>query len=283
VPIGSSGELYIGGAGLTRGYLKRPELTAERFIPHPFSHEPGARLYQTGDLARYLPDGNLELLGRLDHQVQLRGVRIELGEVEAALRRHTAIRQAIVLAREDTIGDVRLVAYLVVDPSSRPTISALRLFLKTILPDYMAPSTWVIMDALPTTPSGKVDRRALPVPSGLRPELIAAYEAPRTQVEQTLAAAWQEVLHVENVGIHDNFFDLGGYSLLMTQIYSQLQEDFRKSFSMIDMFKYPTISSLADYLSQQYPQPSSFQKSYDRAQLRLERIQQRHQFDNNTD
>jgi acyl carrier protein len=261
LPVGVPGELYIGGDGLARGYLNRPELTAERFVPHPFSDEPGARLYRTGDLARYRPDGPLEFLGRLDHQVKLRGFRIELGEIEAVLGRHPAVREVIVVVREDVPGDRRLAAYVVPAQAPAPALAELRGFLKAHLPDYMVPSAFVPLEALPLTPNGKVDRRALPAPEGLRPELEAAYVAPRTEVERTIATVWQEVLRLEKVGLHDNFFDLGGHSLLLVQVYSKLQGVFSNALSIIDMFKYSTVEALATYLTQTKSEPAASRSS----------------------
>jgi amino acid adenylation domain-containing protein len=248
VPTGVLGELYIGGVGLARGYLKRPELTAEKFLPNPFSQEPGGHLYKTGDLARYLRDGNIEFLGRIDDQVKIRGFRIELGEIEAVLGAHPAVREAVVLAREDIPGERRLVAYVVANQQPGPSINELRRFLQAKLPEYMLPAAFVGMDALPLTPNGKVDRRALPAPEGLRPELEANYVAPRTEVERTIATVWQQVLLTEKVGLYDNFFDLGGHSLLLIQVHSKLQEFFGKDISVLDMFKYPTIEVLTKYL-----------------------------------
>ncbi|HEY7490704.1 MAG TPA: amino acid adenylation domain-containing protein, partial [Candidatus Tectomicrobia bacterium] len=214
VPIGVPGELYIGGASLARGYLNRPELTAGVFIPHPFSAAPGARLYKTGDLARYLPDGTMAFLGRLDNQVKLRGYRIEPGEIETTLEHHPAIRQAVVVAPEDTSGDRRLVAYCVPHAGSLPDMHAWRSFLHTTLPDYMVPAAFVVLDALPLTPHGKVDRQMLPAPDQARPFLSEAFVAPRTPMEELLAGIWASVLGVEAVGSQDNFFALGGHSLL---------------------------------------------------------------------
>ena len=221
VPVGVSGELTIGGDGLARGYLNRPELTAEKFIPDPFSDEPGARLYRTGDLARYLPDGNIEFLGRIDNQVKVRGHRIELDEIDTLLRHHPDVRETVVIVREDQPGIKRLVAYVVSDPGATPTTSELRRFLGENLPDYMVPSVFVPLDRLPLTASCKVDRRALPAPDGSRPEIEETYEAPRTAIEQSLAAIWAEVLGVERVGIHDNFFELGGDSLSAVRVISR--------------------------------------------------------------
>ncbi len=208
--------MHIGGAGVARGYLNRPELTAEKFIPDPFSAEPGARMYKTGDLARYRPDGNIEFLGRADHQVKIRGFRIELGEIEAALGQHPAVREAVVLAREDAPGEKRLVAYVVAGARAADD-DDLRRFLKEKLPEYMVPAVFVLLDALPLMPNGKIDRRALPAPDRSRPELDKAFVAPRTPTEELLAEIWAQLLDIERVGVHDNFFDLGGHSLLATQ------------------------------------------------------------------
>jgi len=224
VPVGVPGELHIGGVGLARGYLNRPELTAEKFIPNPFSEDPESRFYKTGDLARYLPDGSIEFLGRLDHQVKIRGFRIELGEIEAVLGQYPAIRETVVLAREDEPGDKRLVAYVVPDQDATSTISELRRFLKEKLPEYMVPSAFVMLDALPLTPNGKVDRRALPAPDRTRPELEETFVTPHTPVASLIAEVWQEVLGVEKVGVYDNFFDLGGHSLLSMQVIAKLEK-----------------------------------------------------------
>ncbi|MDF5715801.1 MAG: amino acid adenylation domain-containing protein [Rhizonema sp. NSF051] len=218
VPIGVKGEMHIGGAGLARGYLNRPETTAEKFIPNPFSSEPGSRLYKTGDLARYLSDGNIEYLDRIDYQVKIRGFRIELGEIEAVLTQHADVNCCVTIVREDAPGDKRLVAYVVADTRTAVTISELRSFLKQKLPDYMVPTVFVMLDALPLTPSGKLDRLALPKPSTARHELETDLVAPRTESEQILTQIWREVLHLEQVGIYDNFFELGGDSILSIQI-----------------------------------------------------------------
>lgn len=223
LPIGVPGELHIGGAGLAQGYLNRPELTEEKFIPHPFSQQVGARLYKTGDLARYLPDGNIEYLGRIDHQVKVRGFRIELGEVENALSQYLGVSQVTVIVREDVPGDKRLVAYLVLQPESAVTVQDLRQFLKQKLPDYMVPTAFVFLDTLPLTPNGKVDRRALPTPDLSRLSNVD-FVAPTTSHEETLAKIWADVLRVEKVGIHDNFFDLGGDSILSLQIIARARQ-----------------------------------------------------------
>src|SRR5579859_5531527 len=254
VPIGVTGELHIGGAGVARGYLNRPELTAERFIPDPFSAVPGARMYKTGDLARYRPDGNIEFLGRADHQVKIRGFRIELGEIEAALGQHPSVREAVVIAREDAPGDPstslriekRLVAYVVTEREPPPTTTDLRNFLKEKLPEYMVPSAFVLLDALPLTLNGKIDRRALPSPDRSRPELDKAFMAPRTPTEELLAEIWGKLLGIERVGIHDNFFDLGGHSLLATQLVSRVREAFQVEIPLRRLFEVPTVAGLAE-------------------------------------
>jgi len=268
VPIGVPGELHIGGAGLARGYVNGAELTAEKFIPHPFSDKPGARLYKTGDLATYLPDGNIKFLGRRDYQVKIHGFRIELGEVEAVLGQHPAVQETVVLVREDMPGDIRLVAYVVSTQEPGPTIAELRNFLREKLPEYMIPSAFVLLGRLPVTHNGKVDRQALPVPESVGPESKATYAAPRTQIERTIATIWQEVLQIEKVGINDNFFDLGGHSLLMVRLHSKLREGFRKDISLIDIFRNPTISLLSKYFNEEQNQPASFQKAIDRASKR---------------
>jgi amino acid adenylation domain-containing protein len=246
VPIGVPGELHIGGAGVARGYLNRPELTAEKFVPDPFSVLPGARMYKTGDLARYRADGNIEFLGRTDHQVKIRGFRIELGEIEAALGQYSAVRQAVVMAREDTSGEKRLVAYLVAQREPPPTTTELRDFLKTKLPEYMVPAIFVFLETLPLMPNGKIDRRALPSPDRSRPELDKAFVAPRTPTEELLAEIWAQLLDIERVGIHDNFFDLGGHSLLATQVVSRIRETFQVEIPLRRLFEVPTVAGLAE-------------------------------------
>jgi non-ribosomal peptide synthetase component F len=249
-PIGAPGELCIGGANLGRGYLNRPELTAEKFIPNPFGGKRGERLYRTGDLARYLPDGAIEYLGRADHQVKIRGFRIELGEIEAALRQHPALREAAVLAREDRTGAKRLVAYVTSGEEPAPTVSELRAFLKGKAPEHMIPSAFVFLEAMPLTPNGKVNRRALPEPDHSRPDLGAAFVAPRTLTEEKLAELWSQLLGVERVGIYDNFFELGGHSLLATQLVSRVRETFGVELSLIKLFESPVIAELAATISQ---------------------------------
>ncbi len=295
VPVGVPGELYIGGIGLARGYLNQPELTAERFVPSPFavssqqsavsSHgltgdwrlATGERLYKTGDLARYLPDGNIEYLGRADHQVKLRGFRIELGEIEAALLRHTAVREAVVLMRASdetaarrphsaahagihndleqdvALPDQRLVAYVIprTAPDNQaagdqvglwPSVADLKAHLRKSLPKYMIPAAIVALNAMPLTPNGKLDRAALPAPSAVRPDLTQAFVTPQTAVEQSFAALWREVLQTEH--------DLGGHSLLLAQVHSKIRRMFDSDLSLVDMFKYSTVHLLARRISQ---------------------------------
>jgi acyl-coenzyme A synthetase/AMP-(fatty) acid ligase/acyl carrier protein len=250
VVIGTPGELYIGGASLTRGYLNRPEQTAEKLIPHPFSTEPGARLYRTGDLARYLPDGQIEFLGRLDQQVKIRGFRIELEEIESVLAAHPALREAAVLAREDAPGDKRLVAYVVATREPSPSTDELRGYLKEKLPDYMIPSAFLFLSALPLTANGKIDRRALPVPDSSRPARDTARIAPRTPVEEVLAKIWCEVLGLEWVGMEDNFFELGGHSLLMVQVVARVRESLQLELPLRTLLEAPTMSSLAERIEE---------------------------------
>ena len=252
VPAGVPGELHIGGIQVARGYLNRPELTEEKFIADSFSADPEARLYKTGDLCRYLPDGNIEYLGRLDHQVKIRGFRIELGEIEAVLAQHHAVREVVVVAREDVPGDKRLVAYLVADPLSAPSISEMRSLLQAELPDYMVPSAFVFLDNLPLTPNGKVDRKALPVPEQTRPKLETTFVAPRTHLEEFLADIWREVLHVEEIGIHDNFFELGGNSILGAVFINKVQQKLDVFVYIIAVFDAPTIAQFAAFLNARY-------------------------------
>ncbi len=251
VPAGVPGELYIGGVSLSRGYIIRPEVTAEKFIPDPFSRQPSARLYRTGDLSHFLPDGTIEYLGRIDHQVKIRGFRIELGEIEAVLGQHSAVQENVVLAREDGGGQKRLLAYVVTGQDHQTSINELRSFLREKLPDYMIPSGFVLLEEFPLTPNGKVDRRALPEPGQTRPDLEAAFVTPRSAAEEVVAAIWSEVLRVERVGIYDNFFDLGGHSLLATQVISRLRETFQaERLPLRKLFEAPTIAGLVDALAQ---------------------------------
>lgn len=250
VPIGTSGELYIGGVGLAREYLNRPALTKERFIPHPFSTRMGIRLYKTGDLASYLPNGDIIFLGRVDQQVKIRGYRIELGEIETALGKHPDILDAVVQAREDGNGGKRLVAYVVPRRGCTFTSSALRHFLQDQLPDYMVPSAFVLLEALPLSPSGKVDRLSLPAPEQGRSELSGTFVAPTLPVHHQLVQIWEELLEVRPVGIQDDFFELGGHSLLAVRLVDRIEQVWGRKISPTTLITGPTIEQLAQALEQ---------------------------------
>ena len=245
VPTGVPGELHIGGVGLARGYLNRPELTAETFIPHPFSAEPGARLYKTGDRACFLPDGQIAFLGRIDDQIKIRGYRIEPHEIVAALNRHPAVQMSVVVAREDTPGERRLVAYVVPAPGAQPVAGALRAFLGTQLPDYMLPTAFVWLEALPLTPNGKVDRAALPAPDAADTAREGAVVAPRTPVEQRVAEIVAGLLGLEQIGVDDNFFLLGVHSLLGAQVIARVADTFGVDLQLHAVFDAPTVAGLA--------------------------------------
>ncbi|MFN6462897.1 MAG: amino acid adenylation domain-containing protein [Nostoc sp. DedVER02] len=248
VTIGISGELYVGGASVARGYLNQPKLTSEKFIPNPFIA--GDILYKTGDLVRRLPDGNLEFIGRIDTQVKIRGFRIELAEIEAILVQHPDIKQVVVIAREDEPVNKLLVAYLVATNDSLTT-GTLRNFLKVKLPNYMIPAALVFLDKFPLTPNGKLNRRALPAPDSDQRNREVDFVAPHTPIEQELATIWTEVLKLKQVGIHDNFFELGGHSLLATQVVSRLREAFTLDFPLRYLFENPTIAELAQKVNEQ--------------------------------
>lgn len=248
-PIGVTGELYIGGECLASGYLNQPELTAQKFIPHPFNNHPEARLYKTGDLARYFSDGNIEFLGRIDHQVKIRGFRIELGEIESVLTQHESVQETVVIAREDEPGNKRLVAYVVVRDEYTANMNELRRFLQEKLPSYMIPSALIAIAKIPLTPNGKVDRRALPLPNQSRPELEKAFVAPRNIVETDLAQIWSEVLGIQAIGISDNFFDLGGNSLLAVKLFTRIEQKFAQKLPLATLLQSPTIQQLATILT----------------------------------
>jgi hypothetical protein len=249
VPVGVVGEMFVGGAGLARGYLKRPDLTAERFVTNPFDAEPGARLYRSGDLARFLPGREIEYLGRIDHQVKVRGFRIELGEIEAALKQHAEVREAAVVAREDVPGDKRLVAYLVWhDDAPAKAPEDVRALLKRELPDYMVPAAFVSLPTLPLTHNGKLDRKALPAPEADAVRSGSAYVAPRTPVEAALSVILCELLQLDRVGAQDSFFDLGGHSLLATRFISRVRHTFAVDLPIRSLFDTPTIEGIAGSL-----------------------------------
>ena len=245
-PVGVYAELYIGGDGLARGYLNRPELTAERFVRNPFNDQPDSLLYRTGDLARYRPGGNIEFLGRVDNQVKLRGHRIELGEIESVLNQHPAVKETVIVLRErDSSGDKDLVAYFVPSQDSSPSVTDLRGFLRQKVPEYMVPAIFISIDALPLSSNGKVDRSKLPTPEDSRPNLEEAFVEPRTPVEQLLAGIWAEVLRLERLSVHDNFFHLGGHSLIAARVISRIRKAFQIDLPLRRIFETPTVAGLA--------------------------------------
>ena len=245
MPLGVAGEIYIGGAGVARGYLGRPGLTAERFMANPYGQ---GRLYKTGDLGRWLPDGSVEYLGRNDFQVKIRGFRVELGEVEAQLAKCPGVREAVVVAREDAPGDKRLVAYLVAEAGQEPTAAELRAQLSAVLAEYMVPGAYVTLESFPLTPNGKLDRKALPAPDGSS-AVSRAYEAPQGSTEALVAQIWQELLHLEQVGRHDHFFELGGHSLLAVQLISRLRQELAVEVPLRDLFSHPVLAGFAKTVS----------------------------------
>ncbi len=269
VPQGVAGELYIGGAGVARGYLGRPELTAERFVPDPFG-APDGRLYRTGDLVRWRDDGILEFLGRIDHQVKIRGHRIELGEIEAALAELDGVREAVVMPREDVPGDVRLVAYLLAaDAANEPEGRQLKEYLRERMPDPMIPSHFIVLDEFPLTPNKKVDRKALPAPLEVVPKAAdAAGSEPANELEAKVLAVWQEALQLSQISVDDNFFDLGGHSLLAVKVHRQLSESLQRPLAITDLFRFPTVKSLAEYLADGEGGGPSLEGSQDRAARR---------------
>ena len=250
VPAGVPGEIHIAGDGVTCGYLNLPELTAEKFILDPFSPKPNARMYKTGDMGSFLPDGRIEFLGRVDNQVKIRGFRIELSEIESVLARHLSVQDCVVIAREDVSGDKRLVGYVV--PASGFTIQVadLRNWVKERLPEYMVPVAWVEMARLPLSPNGKVDRKNLPAPEYTRPELAGEYQGARSPAEEVMASIWAEVLRLDQVGIHDQFFELGGHSLLATQVVSRVRHAFQVELPLRALFEAPTVAGLAERVEQ---------------------------------
>jgi amino acid adenylation domain-containing protein len=256
-PIGVPGELYAGGDGLAHGYLDRPELNAERFVRDPFSTAPTAHLYRTGDLVRYRATGEIEFIGRIDNQVKVRGFRIELGEIEAALAEHPAVREAVVVARKDE-GDKHLVAYLVPSEGQEVLVDELRDFLSQRLPDHMVPSIFVELESLPLSPIGKVDRRALPAPNGIRPATVTRFAAPADELELKLTRIWERVMGISAIGVNDNFFELGGHSLLAVRLFAQIEKSFDRNLPLATLFQAPTVKRLAQLLREEgWPAPWS--------------------------
>jgi acyl-coenzyme A synthetase/AMP-(fatty) acid ligase/acyl carrier protein len=251
VPVGVPGEIHIGGVGLARGYVNQPELTSKKFIHHPFSDQTRAQLYKTGDLARYLPDGNIEFLGRCDRQVKIREYRVELEEIEQVLVEHPGVRAAVVLAADDPAGEKRsLVGYVIPLPGQALTAEGLRGFLSQCLPEYMVPSRFVFMTAFPLTPHGKVDLRRLPLPDWPKESEAREYVAPRTELEKALAAIFAEVLHVNRLGTTDDFFQLGGHSLLAMQAVSRMNREFKLRLKIREFFEAPTVRAMAQAVTQ---------------------------------
>ncbi|MGH2510006.1 MAG: non-ribosomal peptide synthetase, partial [Ktedonobacteraceae bacterium] len=254
VALGETGEIYIGGSGLAQGYLKRPDLTAERFVPHPFSTIPGVRLYKTGDLARYLPNGNIEFLGRYDQQVKLHGFRIELGEIESVLRQHPEVQGSVVALRTNMQDNPYLVGYIVLAPNSTIDSYDLQQFLKTKLPQHMVPTTMIMLDAWPLLPNGKLDRQALPAPEPIQPPSDLPLDEPQDSVEELIAGVWATVLNVERIGRNDDFFKLGGQSLTAMQVRSRLSYAFKIEIPFDTFFDLSTIAHLAVQIKKLSPQ-----------------------------
>jgi acyl-coenzyme A synthetase/AMP-(fatty) acid ligase/acyl carrier protein len=268
VPVGVAGELFIGGDGVAAGYKNRDELTAEKFVANPFASGESQKLYRTGDLVRYLADGNIEFLGRIDHQVKLRGFRIELGEIETGLSQHPQVREAVAAVKKDATGEDRLVAYFISRQTPAPPAAELRAYLKQRLPDYMVPAAYVMVEAMPLTANGKIDRRRLPEPEPLRSETGARHANPQTDAEKVIAEIWQEVLNLDHISIEDNFFDLGGHSLLLVEGNSRLRKAFDREIQIVEMFKHPTVAALAKYLAQEQDNAQRKQRTQERANKR---------------
>ena len=275
LPPGLPGELYIGGQGVVRGYWNRPELTAERFIPDPFSSVPGARLYKTGDLVNLRSDGLMEFLGRTDHQVKIRGHRIELGEIEAHLSANHSVKSCVVVVREDTPGDPKICAYWVPDPKAPTDSAMLREHLRETLPEYMIPAHLIEMPELPLTPNRKLDRNALPKPDAASQRAQQAYVPPSNDIEKILVDLWKQLLGLDKVGIQDNFFDLGGHSLLVVQLHRHLKAAIDRPVPLTDLYRFTTIQALSDHLTSGGSRSEDPQATTDRAKRRREALQQR--------
>jgi acyl carrier protein len=263
--VGQEGELLIGGAGIARGYLNRHELTAEKFIADPFGDNPQARLYRTGDLVRWSPEGNIEFLGRIDQQVKISGFRIETGEIESVLTRHEMVQECALAAWDGPLGGKRLVAYLVPRTGARPALEELRRYLGETLPDYMVPSAFLFLSALPLLPNGKVNRKLLPAPDGKRPDLLQTFVPPAPGLETDLAAIWREALFLDQVGVDDSFFELGGSSLQMAHVHFRLQKALDREFKITDLFNHPTVRQQAAHFNPARPAGSGTQRIDDRA------------------
>jgi amino acid adenylation domain-containing protein len=272
VPVGVPGEICVGGAGVGRGYLNRPDLTAQKFIPDPFRSEPGARLYRSGDLGRALPNGDLEYLGRIDHQVKIRGFRIELGEIESVLNQHPGVRESVVIPREDLPGERSLVAYLITRTGADICLPALRELVRARLPEYMMPAAFVFIDRLPLTVNGKLDTAALPAPDKSTAERPIAFVAPETELQRAIASIWQDVLNLPAAGLDDNFFDLGGNSIRLAQVHGRLQGLLGRQFPITDLFAYTNIRALAAHFGSLAQTASSTSTIQDRARHQREAL-----------
>lgn len=283
VPTGCMGELYLGGVGIARGYHQRPEQTAERFVPHPFvgtrftMSALGARVYKTGDLVRYRSTGELEFIRRADQQIKLRGYRIEPEEIKAVLEQHQLVQESVIQIREEIHRGQSLVAYIVPTPQQAPDINDLRTHLKRKLPDYMIPAAFVILEKMPLTANGKIDHQRLTALEAVQQPAMIEYSTPQNGLEQTIVAVWQKVLHTQQVGMQDNFFDLGGYSLLLIEVQNSLQALLHQEISIIDLFKYPTVRSLAAYLSQASTEEPDNQPSQEEESPATSRMSKRRQ------
>jgi amino acid adenylation domain-containing protein len=274
-PLMSTGELYIGGMNVCRGYINQPELTADRFMPNPFSSVPGTRLYRTGDVVRLLLDGNIEFIGRSDHQVKIRGYRVELGEVESVLSEHPAVSQAVALVREDRLGEKIITSYVVSKEKRSPTRNELRSFCIEHLPAYMVPSDFHFLDRLPLLPNGKLDRLKL-LSMRSSPDGESSGMLPNNETERRIAAVWQEALQVESIDVDRHFFDIGGHSLLMVWVHSRLKQMFTKKVSIVELFEYPTIRSLSEFLTrdQEAPRKLDIRERVERQKIAMNRRKQ---------
>jgi acyl carrier protein len=270
VGVGEQGEIFLAGS-LARGYLGHPDLTAEKFLPNPLEQEPGARLYKTGDVGRYLTDGSIEFIGRVDHQVKVRGVRVEPAEIERVIRQHPAVLEAILVAQQNKPEHVRLIAYIVPDTASTPSVRDLRRYLMEHLPEYLIPAGFVFLEALPLNHHGKIDRAALPMPDHLRPDLDTPFVAPRSLLEKRIAEIWREVLALDCVGVHDSFLELGGDSILAAQLISRVTRTFHLDLPLPLLFQSPTVSDMA-LLIARYRDTDSVQSDLENAIAELESI-----------
>lgn len=277
VPIGVPGELLIGGIGLARGYFDRPDLTAEKFIPNPWGDYPGDRLYRSGDLVRYLSNGQIEFLGRIDHQVKIRGLRVELGEIESVLLSYEHVENAVVLARRDKTGETRLAAYYISTNNEELPYEAIADFMKKKLPPYMVPSTFMKLKEFPLTQNGKIDRKSFPDPFFKQNMTRSNIVKPKNEIERTIAEAWRKVLNINQVSVNDNFFEIGGHSLMMVKLHALLEQSLKKELSVVELFQYPTIASQAKFLSKGNNDEQVLKSTEERASRQRARMAQQRQ------